>query len=147
MSVKDIFKFSRKSFFNPSGWMDWNRIVDQSMYLWSVLKSVFYPATSTTSRSFEDAMKEFGLTEADVKDGATTYRTLAFVFLILGLALFFYGIYILAKHGSIVGAFLAFAVSGLFFTQTFKYDFWALQMRRRHLGLTFNDWKRQYLGD
>lgn len=146
MAVRDIFKFSRKTFFNPKGWIDWDTIVAQNKYLWGVLKGLFFPAKPDTSRTFEEAMQEYGLSEADIADGITTYRTLAFVFLILGLCGLVYSGYLLVRYFSAGGAFLAIAVSVLLFTQAFKYDFWALQMRRRHLGLTFSDWKRQYLG-
>lgn len=147
MAVRDIFKFNRKTFFNPYAWMDWGRIVAQTEFMWSVLKSLFYPPAMQPGCSFEEAMQQYGLSEDDVKDGIVTYRLLALMFLILGLSALFYSIYLASFHASFVGALLALAVAALFFSQAFKYDFWALQMRRRHLGLTFADWKRQYLGD
>jgi hypothetical protein len=147
MAVRDIFKFTRKTFFNPTAWMDWNRLAEQNSYFFNVLKNIFSPDQPQTQRSFEEAMQEYGLTEADVADGIATYRTLAFVFLVFGLCAFFYAIYLVFRYSSVTGSILAIAVAALLFTQSFKYDFWALQMRRRHLGLTFADWKRQYLGD
>lgn len=146
MAVRDIFKISRKTFFNPKGWIDWEALVSQNRYLWGILKGLFFPAKAEGAITFEEAMQEYGLTEADVADGITTYRTLAFVFLILGLCVFIYAAYLLVRYLSAVGSLLAIAVAVLLLTQAFKYDFWALQMRRRHLGLTFADWKRQYLG-
>lgn len=146
MAVRDIFKINRKTFFNPRGWLDWDTLVAQNKYLWSVLKGLFFPAPPGVARNFEEAMQEYGLTEADVAEGITTYRTLAFVFFILGLCLLTYAVYLLVRYLSAGGALLSIAVAVLLFSQAFKYDFWALQMRRRHLGLTFSDWKRQYLG-
>ena len=147
MTVKDIFKINRKTFFNPKAWMDWDRIVEQNKYLWRVLRGLWTPAVPQAIRTFEEAMKENGLTEADIADAIGTYRALAPVFLLLGVSAVFYTFYLLLWHATVVGAFLSIAVAALLFTQMFKYDFWALQMRRRHLGLTFKDWKRQYLGD
>ena len=147
MTVKDIFKINRKTFFNPKAWMDWDRIVEQNKYLWRVLRGLWTPAVPQAIRTFEEAMKENGLTEADIADAIGTYRALALVFLLLGVSAVFYTFYLLLWHATVVGAFLSIAVAALLFTQMFKYDFWALQMRRRHLGLTFKDWKRQYLGD
>ena len=147
MAVKDLFKFNRKTFFNPTAWMDWDRIADQNKYLWGVLKGLFSAQKAQTTRSFEEAMQEFGLSEADVADAIETYRALALVFVILGSCAILYTGYLLIWHTSFLGAFLSIAVAMFLLAQAFKYDFWALQMRRRHLGLTFADWKRQYLSD
>jgi hypothetical protein len=58
----------------------------------------------------------------------------------------FYSFFLLFHHTAFLGWFLGMATSALFFAQAFKYDFWSLQMRRRKLGLTFQDWKKSILG-
>ncbi len=146
MAVRDILKVNRKTFFNPTRWMGWNAIVDNTANLWAILKPLFTPPAPGVAISFEEAMKEYELTEADLAEGITTYRTLAFVFLVLGGMCFLYACYLLVRYTSIAGCILGLAVAILLFSQAYKYDFWALQMRRRHLGLTFADWKRQYFG-
>ena len=147
MAIKDAFKVSRKTFFNPTAWLNLNALKMHNKMIWDVLKNLFTKPVPGTAVSFEEAMKQQGLTEKDIADGISTYRALAVVFLVLALASLAYAVYLVFYHGSLTGCLLSLAVTALLASQVFKYDFWALQMRRRHLGLTFADWKRQYLGD
>jgi len=127
--------------------MDWDRLAADNRYLWSILSSLFYPAPKGRDRSFEEVVRAQGLTDADIAKGISTYRTYALLFALLGLCMFFYTIYMFARQGSFSAILMSIGVCALFMVQAFKYDFWALQMRRRHLGLTFADWKRYYLSD
>jgi hypothetical protein len=145
MAIRDIFKVSRKTFFNPTAWIGTESISAQNNVLWGVIKNITTAPAPATGESFEEAVKRQGLTEKDIHDGMLSYRALAVVFSLLGLGSFIYGVYLVFHFVSIAGFILAFSVSALFFAQAFRYDFWSLQMRRRHLGLTFADWKSQYL--
>ena len=148
MAVRDIFKISRKTFFNPTEWFHLKSFVGQNTLMIGILKNLYAkPGEAEAGETFEDVMQRQGLNEKDIADCITTYRSLAAVFLLLMLASIFYAGYLVFHHGSLTGCLLSVAVSALFFAQMFKYDFWALQMRRRQLGLTFKDWKRQYLGN
>lgn len=147
MPIRDIFKINRKTFFNPSGWIDLNALIYQNQILVSILGLLFAkPGAPTAGETFEDAMRRQGVTEKDIADGISTYRALAVVFLLLGVVTFLYAGYLIFQHTSLTGCLLALVVAALFGAQAFKYDFWAFQMRSRRLGLTFADWKRQYLG-
>lgn len=145
MAVNDIFKVTRKTFFNPKAWVDADALAYQHNTIVGVLRSLFTRATPGATESFDEAMKRQGLTEKDIKDGIATYRAIAIVFLLFGVALIAYSIYLLL-HVSLLGFILAFAASALFLSQAFQYDFWAMQMRERKLGLTLADWKRYYFG-
>lgn len=147
MAVRDIFKISRKTFFNPSGWIDYPNLKNNTMLLYGILKTTFTTPTSTATETFEEAVKRQGLTENDIADGIGTYRALALVFVFLAIAAIVYAAYLMYYHATFTGLLLSLVVSALCLSQAFKYDFWALQMQRRKLGLTFSDWKRQYLGD
>ena len=146
MAIRDIFKISRKTFFNPSGWIDVESLKFQNDTIWSILKSLFTRVKPERIESFEEAMKRLNLTEADVKKSISSYRWYAFIFLILGLLVFFYAFYLLFTFFTILGFVLALAASGVFLSQAFKYDFWAFQMKSRRLGITFEEWKSHLLG-
>jgi hypothetical protein len=146
MAVRDIFKVSRKTFFNPAAWIDIDGIVDQTVAIKSVLKNAFTAPAPGVPESFEEVVKRQGLSEKDIKDGAATYKALAIVFFLLGLLAFVYSFYVLIKHGTVLGFLLSLSVTGLLGAQAFRYDFWAMQMQNRKLGMTIKDWKRQYLG-
>lgn len=146
MAIRDIFKVSRKTFLNPSAWINLNGLIDQNSSLYNILKNTFTTPTADKPETFEEVVKRRGLTEKDLQDGASTYRALAVVFFLMGLIGLVYAVNLIIKQGAFLGMVLALAVTGLLLAQAFRYDFWALQMRQRRLGMTFEDWKRQYLG-
>ncbi len=147
MAVRDLFKINRKTFFNPSAWIDYPSLKNNTLMLYGVLKNTFTVPKPTTSETFEESVKRRGLSDKDIADGIGTYQGLAWVFVILAVAALVYAGYLMYYYSTITGMILSIVVSALCLSQAFKYDFWALQMRRRKLGLTFSDWKRQYLGD
>ncbi len=147
MAVRDIFKVTRKTFFNPAAWMDYDALVAQNKTIWAIISGIIRRRPPGEPETFEQLVQRQGLTEKNIEDAAGTYRALAFVFLLLAVSSLSYAIFLVFNKGSLTGCILALAVMALFGAQMFKYDFWALQMRRRQLGLTFQDWKRQYLGD
>ncbi len=147
MAIRDIFKVSWKTFFNPVGWIDYDSLKRQNVMIYNMLSSLFARNTVERTETFEEAKARFGLTEEDIQKTAKVYRIYAVFFAVLGLALFGYAFYLLFSHTSILGWLLGLAVSGLLFTQAFRYDFWSFQIRRRQLGATFDEWKRDFLGD
>lgn len=146
MGLRETIKVNRKTFFNPRKWIDYDGIKDQQVVIWSILKGVMTAPEEGRKQSFEKLVEEKGLKESEIADGISTYRALAVVFVLLGLASTLYAFYLLFFNATLAGFLLSAVVATLFFSQAFKYDFWALEMRERKLGLTFADWKRQYLG-
>lgn len=146
MAIRDIFRVSRKTFFNPSQWLDWDAIKEQNRTVIDIIRSLFTPPRPLQEESFEQAMGRLGLTEEDVSHIATNYHSYALIFVLLSLVVFIYSLYLLFRYAAILDMLIGIGVIGLFLSQAFKYDFWALQMRRRQLGLTFKDWKNTVLG-
>ncbi|HEU5281394.1 MAG TPA: hypothetical protein VFU82_05405 [Gammaproteobacteria bacterium] len=147
MAVRDIFKISRKTFLNPSGWLDLNGLIEQNKTIWSVLKNLFTKVEPTRQETFEQAMVRQGLAEADIPRLMSRFALYVWLFLGCGLAAFAYAFYLLFAHHLFLGWLLSMSVSAFFATQAFRYDFWGLQLRRRTLGLSFADWKKSRLGE
>jgi intracellular multiplication protein IcmV len=147
MAVRDIFKVSWKTFFNPAGWIDYEGLKRQNKILYSMLRGLFVRGEPARVETFEEAKARLNLTEEDIQKTATTYRLYALIFLLLGIAIFGYAFFLLFSAGTIMGWLLGLAVSGLFSAQAFRYDFWAFQLIRRQLGATFKEWKQHFLGD
>src|SRR3990167_8896481 len=144
MPVRDVFKFSRKTFFNPTGWIALESIKTYNRTIWGVLKPSFSTPKADRRETFDEAMTRQNLTEQDIQRTRQRYRYFALFFVILGVISFCYSFYLLFSRGSFTGFFLGMAVCSLFFAETYQYDFWALQIERRQLGLTFADWKKKY---
>jgi hypothetical protein len=141
--LRSVFTVNRKTFFNPSGWIDYAALVDLNRTIADVIRNAFFlpkPDPDAKSETFAAAMKRQGLTEADIKNSRDTYKAFAIVFCILGFADLAYTFYLLVVHFSILGFVLGLATTALFFGQAFRFDFWAFQLSRRRLGLSVADW-------
>lgn len=148
MAIRDVFKVSRKTFFNPRAWLNYDEFKNQNRILWNLVKDVItVPApTPQSSETFEQAMVRHGMTEADIATTIKNYRLFTLIFLTLGSLAFIYAFFLLFGYYTISGWLLSMCVCALLFAQAFRYDFWSLQLRRRKLDLTFNDWKESVLG-
>lgn len=146
MALRDLFKISRKTFFNPRAWFDYDTFRLQNETIKDVLQPTFSIPKPVREETFAQAMKRLNLTESDVKIMIRDYRRYAMLFLVLGIGVILYSFYLLFRYATFVGLLLGLASAALFFAQAFKYDFWSLQMRKRKLGLTFDDWKQSVLG-
>lgn len=144
--LRDALKISRKTFFNPTGWIDYNSLKNQNKLIWSSVSGLFKASTPNRTETFEAAMERLGLTEEDVRNTQKTYSNYALAFLLLGLLVFLYSFYLLFRHGTFTGWLLGIGATALFWAQAYRYDFWVFQMKRRKLGATFAEWKNHILG-
>lgn len=140
MAIKDVFKISRKTFFNPRGWLGYDLLKANTKIAWSIISDQFVPAKSLRTETFEQAVERQKLTTEDLQKLAANYLYYAIVFVVLGLAVIGLGFYLLFSHGSFVDLVLALASSSLFFVNAFRYDFWRFQIKQRKLGCTVAEW-------
>lgn len=147
--LRKTLKVSRKTFFDPKAWLGWDFLKTETTQLVDSVKDNFEIPKSGENKvsTFEEAMIRQGVTEDDLKRTSRRYTSYTLIFLFLGFILFVWGFYLLFSHGILSGWILALAVCALFFSQAFRYDFWNLQIKKRRLDLTYEDWKRHYLGD
>lgn len=145
MAIKDVLKVSRKTFLNPSGWIDAESIKKNNAAIFTVLKNLFRKDKPLREESFEEAMERMGVTEAEVNNIEVNYRTYSLIFIICGLLVFAYSLYLLFSVHTFSGWLLATSATALFFAQAFRYDFWAFQIKKRKLGCTFAEWKQYRL--
>src|SRR5579883_3671419 len=133
MAVRDIFKVSRKTFFNPSAWLDVDSLSANSKNAWGIFKGLFTPATVGEQETFDEAMRRRDISEEEVKQLEQNYFAYAFFFATLGVILIIYGFYLLFHHNTFHGWILALAASTLFFAQAFRFHFWHFQIKHRKL--------------
>ena len=66
MAVRDIFKFSFKTFVNPAAWVGYDSLQEHTQEIWTVLKNLFQrPEPPAHEETFEAALARFGLSEAE----------------------------------------------------------------------------------
>lgn len=143
MAIRDIFKVNRKTFLNPSAWIDLNSLRFSNRTIKEILTDVLTPIKPAEKKeTFDEAVKRLGLTDKDVQEAGESYLTFSYLFAILGALALLFGFYLLFKHGTFTGWLLAFASSALFMSQAFKFNFWSFQIKHKKLGCTFDEWKR-----
>jgi len=145
--IKDIFSVNRKTFFNPSSWVDAEGIKATTLTLYNILRSITIVPEPGTTETFEEALKRLNLSEKEIAIRMTRYRFYALLFVIGAFFSFFYGFYLLFRFHTFTAWLITTGMAGLFFSQAFQYDFWAFQMRRRQLGLSFSQYKAYLLND
>src|ERR1700761_8496659 len=99
--IRQVFKVSGKTFFNPAGWLDLDNVADQNKSLFGILKNIFLMPATGRRESFQEAMTRLGVNEADLPKIQNNYRFYALLFVTLGIALIIYSFYLLIHHGTI----------------------------------------------
>lgn len=143
MPLKDAIKISRKTFFNPRGWLGYDFVKAQTKYLWKNLAFVFggffHPEKAEVTETFEEALARMGLTEKSVQENQQIYFNFAIFFLLVGLVLMGLWVFYLAeKHYS--ASFISLSLGLVLLAHAFKYHFWYFQIKHRKLGCTFAEW-------
>ncbi len=143
MAIKEALKVSRKTFFDPRGWFNYDALKEQTSTVWSISKGVLNPkpAQPEVKETFDGAMQRLHVKEEDLKDIGFTYLFFAGLFVVFGLSLLGFGIYLLISK-YYAGSILAIAFTAFLLSQAFKYHFWYFQVKNRKLGCTFEEWRR-----
>lgn len=144
MAIRDIFKVSRKTFFDPASWSNYNGMKDMNRSLFAMLGELFTPEKPLREETFEEAMARLALTPEEVEKRKTLFRQYTWIFFGLGVILFLYAFYLIIVHHTIAGFVLAFATSLLFLVQAFRFDFWAFQIHSQRLGVSFKEWRQHF---
>lgn len=138
--AKNAVKISRKTFFNPRGWLGYDSLKIQTQTLLTILQSLFKPAEPKRHETFEQALKRLNLTEEAVQKNHTRYLFIAVIFAGLGVATILFGFWLLFYHHTFSGFVLSIPTAGLFLVNAFRYHFWVFQIKHRKLGCTFQEW-------
>lgn len=145
MNVRRLFSVSRKTFFNPRAWFNFDTIKAYNAVLWDILSGLFRPIAPGREETFAQAVHRLKLTENDLVQRQRFYLSLALFFFVIGALLFVFGFYLLLHHSTFHGWLIAMAASAFGLAQAFRYHFWYFQIKRRKLGCTFNEWRRGVL--
>lgn len=142
MAIKDVFKVSRKTFFNPRAWLGYDQLKSQTSTIWDIFKKLFTPAKPERQETFDEAMKRLEITEDDLKVKKATYLNYAIAFIMLATISFISSFFYLFYYHTFAGMMLGFAVTTLFATQAFRFHFWYFQIKHRKLGCTYQEWRQ-----
>lgn len=149
MALKDIVKVTRKTYFNPRGWFDYDNFKAQTLNVVALFKQVFRPVFNPTTaghaETFHQAVQRYKLTEHDLAQISRNYLIFAIFFLLLSVGLLALCLYYLL-HFHFLAAIVTVGIMVLMLAQAFKYHFWHFQIKQRKLGCTFEEWRRGIIG-
>jgi intracellular multiplication protein IcmV len=140
MGIRSLLKVSRKTFFDPKAWVDYETVKTSNKTIWDSIKGLFVPVQTGNKETFVEAMARFGLKESDIELTQKNYFMISIVLAGLGLIATIFAFYLLFAVKSFQGWLLSMAVIALLLSQAFKYNFWAFQIKHRKLGCTFDEW-------
>lgn len=140
MALRDLFKVSGKTFFNPKAWIDYDNVKAYNIVMFDTLRNLFAPIEPGRKETFTEAMQRQGITEAGLVKLQRNYFITAMVFVFLALITTISGFYQLFSVGSFFGWIISLAATALFLAQAFRYHFWSFQIKHRKLGCTFDEW-------
>lgn len=146
MAIKDIFKISRKTFFDPLTWLDYRYLKTLNRNIFNQIRDLFTLPKPARTETFEEAIQRFGLNAEEVENIKGTYQAYAIVFLLLSLGIGIFSFYLIFSFTSFLGGLIGIAVTALALSQAFKYDFWVFQIKQQKLGCTFAEWKQARFG-
>jgi len=142
MPLKDVVKVSRKTFFNPSGWLGYDMLKSQFRISWSVIKNLYSPPSLTREETFEQATQRFKLADEQVQSVSRNFLIYSIAFAVFGLATMLFSVYLLFHHGTFAGFMIGVATTAVFLAYAFRYSFWRFEIKHRKLGCTFEEWLR-----
>lgn len=140
MAVRDAFKITRKTFFNPLGWLGYNELKTYNRIIWGNLKNISTVEKPERTETFEEAMQRFDVTDAQVKRISDTYLLYAIFFVIVAAFAFAGAFIFLIGYGKFSGFILAMVCVAILLCYAFRFHFWHFQIKHRKLGCTFAEW-------
>lgn len=142
MPVWQVFKVSRKTFFNPSAWLNFNEIKEGNRAIYESVNGLFRTPVAKRTETFAQAVERLKLGEATIERTKEAYFNYAVVFLSLAIVVGLFSIFLLFYHFTISGFLIGIAAAALFAAQAFKYHFWYFQIKHRKLGCTLAEWRQ-----
>lgn len=129
-----------KSFINVPAWMGASSLRRTAGDIAAMSKDLFtVKSTPVREETFEEAVRRFNLSKADIAQRRRAFGRLAALYLFIFFCLGIYAVYLWHKQDflSVLMTFVLMMVAASF---AFKEHFWYAQVCSKRLGLTPKDW-------
>jgi intracellular multiplication protein IcmV len=140
MAIRDIFKVSFRTYFNPKAWVGVTNIKATTGVIWGVTKNLFNAPKPAHVETFENAIQRLHLKEEDLEKSQKHFLTYAVVFVILAGFTFATSFYMAMAYHTFFGWLFSILATLLFLSQALRFHFWYFQIKHRKLGCTFAEW-------
>ncbi len=122
-------------------WVDFEYHKKTLRYLRDEWKRLFSHQKPTRSEEFDEAVQRLSLTPDDLATQTQRFRYLAWLFIVLSLALLAYAC-VIGSNGNWTGTIISVSIAFYALTLAFRFHFWYFQMSQRKLGCTVQEWMR-----
>lgn len=130
------------SFVNVKRWSSSDTVREDTNTLKDMVVDTFKQEESSGKTSFEAAMRQYNLSDADIEKKKMDNLTISVFVLALAIGMFAYAIYMVMVLQSIPGLMASLGICSVLLTISFRFHFWYYQFSKRKLGCTFQEWKR-----
>ena len=138
--TRKFFGFMGRNFFNVRRWTNYDYLKNSATDIYKTGQEVFKGPAIKKPESFGEAAQRLHLSKQDLKERYDKCRTTFLIFSSVTTVLGLYTLYLLFT-GIVMGAVLAFVLTGLVGIHAFKYHFWMFQIKNEKLGCSFSEWK------
>ena len=142
MGFRRIMKKGLSSGLNPFRWVGMEQIKGNGRTISDISKKLFKTnnhSQATPPKTFADAMRRYGLTEAALQKRMKSSLRLAYFCVALSVVMIAYTIYLFASH-LVLSGFVTTMLALLLWAYAFREHFNYFQMKERRLGCTFQEW-------
>lgn len=110
-----------------------------------IFEEVLIPGEATKTETFDEAMKEHGVSEQELADQINKFTRLFWFYSFFTIGLISYTVaqaFNAVWFGVVMGLALTFFIGA----HMFRYHYWRYLLMKRELGLTPKDWLRDLMG-
>lgn len=145
MGLKDSVKGSLLNNVNVKAWVGADNIKRSTMTLRDIFTTFFFAGRAkkgagTQTLSFDEAMKQYGLSEEDIKKQMKYSLLMLRLYIIFFVLMVVYAFYLLLVQNQLKAALFDFILVLVLASFMFKESFNYFQMKQRRLGCTFKEW-------
>jgi hypothetical protein len=140
------FRSTFKSLFNVRSWIAWNSLRDNASFIRGAYQSILKSKPKYAKpQTFSEAVQQYGYTEEFLKQQHEKFLFASRAYLCaLTVGCSYLGW--LAYTQAYLSAAVMLPFNFLLFSFYFRESFWAMQVEKRKLGLSFIDWVNGHLG-
>lgn len=139
MGIRSYIKNTAKNNLNVKGWSSWDSIKKGGQVVGELAKDFKVPTAEATKRTFDEAVREYGLTESDIQLRMKSSLRVAIFCAALGLAALCWTVLLLTK-ALFFSSVVAFALAVLMFAYGFREHFHYVEMKQKRLDCTVKEW-------
>lgn len=147
---KGVIRSFFGSIFNVREWVSYDEISYNGKWILESLKLLFSKPKKLNQQelneTFSDAATRLQLSEEDIASRTKHFLMTSVLYFAIAVLLFAYEIYLIFVGAPFLSLIMNLALIALMTSYAYRENFWYMQMKKRKLGCTFDEWRNYILG-